>query len=317
MAINGVQFQKGLSMADFMDSYGTEEQCHAALVASRWPDGFVCPHCGQPKHSHFVRKGLEYWQCADCREQTTAICGTIFQATKLPLRRWFLAMHLLTQAKNNVSALELKRHLGVRYKTAWLMKHKLMQVMLEREESRRLDGRVEVDDAYLGGELVGGKPGRGSENKVSFIAAVQTTPAGHPVLACLKKLKFTKEEISKWAEQSLCATAHVVSDGLNCFPGVTVVGASHERSITGGGVASVKQEKFRAVNTFLGNLKTAFAGTFHSFDFAKYAHRYLAQVQYQFNRRFDLAVILARLLHASARTTARPERFIRQAELCG
>jgi ribosomal protein L37AE/L43A len=99
MAINGVQFQKGLSMADFMDSYGTEEQCHAALVASRWPDGFVCPHCRQPKHSHFVSKGLEYWQCADCREQTTAICGTIFQATKLPLRRWFLAMHLLTQGQ--------------------------------------------------------------------------------------------------------------------------------------------------------------------------------------------------------------------------
>jgi plasmid replication initiation protein len=70
---------------------------------------------------------------------------------------WFLAMHLLTQAKNNVSALELKRHLGVRYKAAWLMKHKLMQVMLLREAPRQLDGRVEIDDAYLGGELPGGQ----------------------------------------------------------------------------------------------------------------------------------------------------------------
>ena len=85
----------------------------------------------------------------------------------LPLTIWFLAMHLLTQAKNNVSALELKRHLGVRYKTAWLLKHKLMQVMSEREAPRQLDGRVEIDDAYLGGELPGGKSGRGSENKVS------------------------------------------------------------------------------------------------------------------------------------------------------
>jgi len=80
--------------------------------------------------------------------------GTIFQATKLPLTTWFLGMHLLTQAKNNVSALELTRHLDVRYKTAWLLKHKLMQVMTVREESRQLDGRVEIDDAYLGGELV-------------------------------------------------------------------------------------------------------------------------------------------------------------------
>lgn len=98
----------------------------------------------------------------------------------MPLMRWFVAMHLLTQTKNNVSALELKRHLGVCYKTAWLMKHKLMR---QREDSRVLDGRVEIDDAYLGGERTGGKRGRGSENKVPFIAAVQTTPDGHPLYA--------------------------------------------------------------------------------------------------------------------------------------
>jgi len=116
-------------------------------------------------------------------------------------------MHLFTQAKNSVSALELKRHLGVRYKCAWLMKHKLLQVMAEREESRQLDGRVEIDDAYLGGALPGGKRGRGSQNKVSFIAAVQTTETGHPVLVCLKKLAFTKEALAQWARKSLCASA--------------------------------------------------------------------------------------------------------------
>ena len=87
-------------------------------------------------------------------------------------------MHLMNQSKNKVSALELKRHLGVRYKAAWLMKHKLLQVMYLREDTRRLNGRVVVDDAYLGGRLPGGKRGRGSENKVSFIAAVQTDSAG-------------------------------------------------------------------------------------------------------------------------------------------
>lgn len=143
------------------------------------------------------------------------------------------------------------------------MKHKLMQVMLLREAARQLDGRVEVDDAYLGGELPGGKSGRGSENKVSFIAAVQTTPTGHAVLVCLRKLEFTKEAIAQWARTSLCASAQVVSDGLWCF---------------------------QAVNTLLGNLKTAFSGTYHSFDFVKYA-----QVQYRFNRRFDLRSILSRL----------------------
>ena len=94
--------------------------------------------------------------------KTAVMCGTIFEAAKLPLTTWFLAMHLLTQAKNNISALELKRHLGVRYKTVWLLKHQLMQVMSEREAPRQLDRRVEIDDAYLGGELPGGKSGRGA-----------------------------------------------------------------------------------------------------------------------------------------------------------
>jgi ribosomal protein L37AE/L43A len=317
MGINKVQFQKGLSMAGFLERYGTEEKCHAAVVALRWPKGFVCPECGETRHCTFERKGLTYWQCSACREQTTVLCGTIFEATKLPLSTWFLAMHLMTQAKNNVSALELKRHLGVRYRTAWLLKHKLMQVMSEREEPRQLDGRVEIDDAYLGGELPGGKSGRGSQNKVSFIAAVQTTETGQPLKVCLKKLEFTKQAIAEWAKTALASSARVVSDGLWCFQAVTVSGATHERTVTGGGPGSVKLEQFRAVNTFLGNLKTAYSGTYHAFDFAKYAHRYLAEVQYRFNRRFDLSSILKRLLVAAVITPPRPERFLRTAEHCG
>lgn len=317
MGINRVQFEKGLSMSGFMARYGTEEQCHAALVASRWPSGFVCPACGSTRHCHFKSKGLHYWQCSACREQTTVTCGTIFQATKLPLTVWFLGMHLLTQAKNNVSALELKRHLGVRYRTAWLLKHKLMQVMAEREEDRQLDGRVEIDDAYLGGELSGGKSGRGSENKVPFIAAVKTTEAGHPLRICLKKLEFTKEAVGDWAKKTLSASAHVVSDGLWCFRAVVTSGAQHERIVTGGGQESAKLESFRAVNTVLGNLKTAFSGTYHAFNFAKYADRYLAEVQFRFNRRVDLASILSRLVRAASTTAPRPERLIRMAEHCG
>ena len=76
--------------------------------------------------------------------------GTVFEHTKLPLSLWFLAIYLMTQSKNAVSCLELMRQLGVSYKTAWLMKYKLLQTMLVREEARRLDGRVEIDDAYSG-----------------------------------------------------------------------------------------------------------------------------------------------------------------------
>jgi hypothetical protein len=106
-----------------------------------------------------------------------------------------------------------------------------------------------------------------------------------------------------------------VSDGLWCFGGVKIVGAEHERIVTGGGAASVKLPQLKAVNTVLSNLKTALSGTYHAFNFAKYAHRYLAELQYRFNRRFNLATILARLLRAAAVTTPQPEHLLRRAEV--
>ena len=107
----------------------------------------------------------------------------------------------------------------------------------------------------------------------------------------------------------------MVSDGLGCFRGVRLVGADHEPTVTGGSAASVKLPQFKAVNTLLGNLKTALSGTDHAFDFVKYAHRYLAEAQYRFNRRFNLANILTRLLRAASTTSPRPAQFIRMAEV--
>jgi hypothetical protein len=219
-------------------------------------------------------------------------------------------MHLLTQAKNNVSALELRRHLGVCYKTAWLMKHKLMEVMRLREDARQLDGRVEIDDAYLGGERPEGKRGRGSENKVAFIAAVQTTDQGQAQYVCFSPQPFTTEAVAIFAAKSLATSAQVISDGLRCFGAVKIIGAEHERIVTGGGPRSVKLPQFKAINTVLGNLKTALSGTYHAFDFVKYAHRYLAEAQC----RFILAITLARLVHAASLTLPRSTPVIHLVE---
>jgi len=315
MAQNKVQFQPGRSMTDFFQNYGTPERCEQAVRASRWPQGFACPRCSQAEHSEFRRSGRLYFQCCACRYQSSLVAGTIFEFSKLPLPTWFLALHLMTQAKNNVAALELKRHLGVSYPTAWLMKHKIMEVMRIREDSRQLTGRIEIDDAYLGGEHHGGKAGRGSPNKVPMVAAVQTTPTGAPVLVCFSQRPFTKASIEEFAAKSLAAPATLVSDGLGCFTVVQGTGILHERHITGGGVASAKSPHFQAINIVLGNLKTAFSGTYHAFGFAKYSDRYLAQVQYLFNRRFDLRTILPRLIRAACATTACPLYRARRAEL--
>ncbi len=315
MAMNRVQFQPGLSMAEFMDRYGSEDKCEAALAASRWPKGFACPSCDGAARTSFRREGRLYWQCAGCGHQCSLTSGTIFAASKLPLTRWFLAMHLLTQAKNNVAALELKRHLGVCYRTAWLVKHKLMQVMQLREDSRQLTGRVEVDDAYLGGERSGGKRGRGSENKVPFIAAVQTTEGGQPHLVCFAPRPFTRESFGEFMAKSMVLPLTVVSDGLGCFTITPSMGAVHDRTVTGGGKQSVKLEQFGAVNTVLSNLKTALSGTYHAVKFAKYAARYLAEVQFRFNRRYDLRAILQGLVRAAIASPPHREATLRGAEV--
>lgn len=314
MAQNRVQYQRGLSMPEFFDCYGSPQQCEDVVRAWRWPEGFVCPRCQGVWHSEFRRKERLYFQCSGCRYQCSLVAGTIFESSKVPLPGWFLAMHLMTQAKNNVSALELKRHLGVSYPTAWLLKHKIMQVMMLREADRQLTGRVEIDDAYLGGEVQGGKAGRGSPNKVPFVAAVQTTESGQAIFMCLSQRPFTKESIQAFAEKSLAAPATLVSDGLGCFTAVRGSGILHQPHITGGGAASAKHPAFAAVNTALGNLKTSLAGTYHAFGFRKYAHRYLGQVQYLFNRRFNLRTILERLARASAQAAPCPLKLVRAAE---
>ena len=259
---------KGMSFEEFYKAYGTVEQCEEALVQSRWPQGYCCPRCNG-KRAALTYNGRRLWECLGCRYQCSSIAGTIFESTKLPLTKWFLAMFLMTQSKNSIATLELMRLVGVSYKTAWLLKHKLLEVMFQREAPRRLSGRIELDDAYLGGEHEG-KAGRGSENKVPFVAAVQTNSKNHPIAVRFDCVKgFTKEHIEKWSAIVLDTKAAVISDGLWCFRSVTATADTHERIICGSGRIAVKKPEFHWVNTLLGNLKTALSGTYHAFDFQK------------------------------------------------
>ena len=96
MPKNKIQFQKGLSLPSFLNSYGTQEQCKNAIFSMRWPQGFVCPECGCSNYYELTTRNL--YQCTACKRQTSLISGTIFEATKLKLTSWFLAIYLLTQS---------------------------------------------------------------------------------------------------------------------------------------------------------------------------------------------------------------------------
>lgn len=314
MPMNQIQFQPGLAMSEFYKQYGTESQCETALQNARWPHGFHCPSCGASAHCVLQSAARKMFQCNACHHQTSLIAGTVFQGTKLGLTVWFLAIYLISQAKTGLSALALKRHLGVSYPTAWLIHHKLMQAMVEREELYILEGPILVDDAYLGGELSGGKAGRGSENKVPFVAAVSLSADGHPLRTKLSPVAgFTLKAIEQWAATHVSPDSTVFSDGLACFTAVTVAGCTHQPTIVNGRKPKDLPE-FKWINTILGNLKTSLTGSHHAFDFRKYAARYLAAFAYRFNRRFDLSTLHQRLLVAAAHCGARPQHVIRLAE---
>ena len=314
MAMNRVQFQPGLSLPAFHGQFGTETQCEAALELARWPQGFHCPKCGEPDH-YLLKIGThKMFQCKSCRQQTSLTAGTLFQATHLPLTIWFLAIYLISQAKTGLSSLALKRQLGVSYPTAWLIQQKLMQAMVERDSCYTLSGTVQMDDAYLGGELAGGKAGRGSENKVPFVAAVSLDTEGHPMYVKMTPVPgFTSKAISDWAIENLNPNCTVISDGLACFAGVIDAGCQHKPVIVNGRKPKDLPE-FNWINTVLGNLKTSMGGAYHAFNFAKYGTRYLGAFVYRFNRRFHLDTLPARLLVAAVTISPRSAVWLRQAE---
>lgn len=314
MPKNTIQFQRGLGLHEFLEKYGTEVQCQQALYQLRWPTGYICPECGNTTGCEL--KSRKIYQCHKCHHQSSLIAGTIFHGTKLPLKKWFLAIYLLTQRKKSTSALQLSREIGVNYNTAWKLKHKLMQVMMERQSNYKLAGRIEMDDAYIGGEKPG-KRGRGSRNKIPFVAAVETTQDGRPMKIHLRRVRsFHRAEIARYAKSSLVVGSTVFSDGLHCFRAVTDAACAHIPIVTGGGRKSTQLSTFKWVNTLLGNVKNALLGTFHAIR-KKHVPRYLAEFEYRFNRRFDLPIMIDRLIYVALRTPPMPYRFLKMAEVYG
>lgn len=315
--MNAVQFQKGLSLTEFQARYGTEAGCEQALETSRWPAGFCCPKCGQRAHRRFRRQSRLYLECTECHHQTSLIANTIFASSKLTLRLWFQAIYVLTQTKNNVAALELKRHLGVCYRTAWRLKHKLMQVMQSREEGRTLSGLIQMDDAYLGGERMGGKAGRGSENKQAFVIAVSTTTDHRPLRVVIRTVSsFTTAAMTRFYTHHVVSGSDVYSDGLASFAVAEQHDLAHSVIKAQSPRTAAKIPAMRWVNTVLSNVKRSLDGTYHAIKFKKYAQRYLNEATWRFNRRTDLHGLLGRLLNHAAQCAPNPENMLRKPPQC-
>ena len=210
MANQQIQFQPGMSIPEFLSRFGTEAKCVEAVKLARWPDGFRCPRCAVGQHYVVGHGARKLFQCCGCRHQASLTAGSLMEHTKLPLTTWFLSIYLISQAKTGLSALALKRQLGVSYPTAWLLHQRINCAMAQQDSTHRLGGTVQLDDAYLGGERAGGKAGRGSENKVPFVAAVSVDGSGHPLYVKLNLVSgFKSQAIAHWAKVNLMPALEV------------------------------------------------------------------------------------------------------------
>jgi transposase-like protein len=155
------------------------EKAREYLEQKRWPNGVACPHCGsltvyklkaKAESKRPVRNGV--YKCKDCRQQFTVTVGTIFEDSHIPLNKWLMAIQLLCSSKKGMSAHQLHRMLGVTYKSAWFMAHRIRYAMTQPPVVDKLQGVVEADETYIGGKSHG-KRGRGSENKTPVFALVE------------------------------------------------------------------------------------------------------------------------------------------------
>jgi hypothetical protein len=178
-----------------------------------------------------------------------------------------------------------------------------------------LQGKVQIDDADLGGECPGATAGRGSENKMAIVAASSLNAERNPIHAKISPVTgFASEALSDWARKHLSSSCSVLSDGLACFRSVVAAGCNHTAVVTGRRHPNDLPE-FRWINILLGNLKTSFSGTFHAFNSGKYGKRYLGGFCFLFNRRFKMAAMTERIANTVCVCKPCPERALRAAEL--
>jgi transposase-like protein len=307
-----IHFQPGVSLFEFQMQYGSEERCREHLFHLKWPKGYHCPKCGHKKY--YAVRSRALYQCCHCRYQASLLSGTIFSSTKLPLTIWFLAIYLVSQSKEGISSLKLRRFLGISHNAAMRIKHKLQMVMKRADDARPLRGFVQLDDVYWGGKRSGGKRGRGAEGKTPFVAALQRNAKGHPIFIRFSRVSsFSSNEMLRWGHKHLDAKSLVVSDGLACFKSLNNIGHFHFYVKTTGRYGRSGFTFFEWLNTIIGNVKNSIIGTYHGMNH-KHLPRYLGEFCYRFNRRFKLRRLLNSLFYHSAQSRPIPGHELRLAE---
>lgn len=263
-----------------IERYGTEDKCREFLEELRWPHGVECPRCFTRDAAKI--KDRPQWRCKSCDYRFSVTVGTVFADSHLPLWKWFLAAYMVIESKKGISAKQLQRTLGVTYKTAWYLGHRIRSAM-EEDSPVPLAGIVEVDETYVGGY----SPDKGQgpfTNKTLVLGAVARD--GEVRMKVQRGRDSRKRETYRQFVKDTIAdeATHIFTDAANAWGDLSDADTAHEK------VSHRTEEWVRAqvhTNTVEGVwslLKRSVVGTYHQLS-SKHLPAYLDEIAFRFNNR--------------------------------
>ncbi len=265
-----------MNLMKLMEAYDTDSECRTALEQLRWPDGVRCPRCeGEKVYRAEHQRARQQFDCASCGYQFSVTAGTIFHDSKLGLPRWFVATYLMCESKKGISANQMKRTLGVSYKTAWYLCHRIRAAMKE-VDPRPLTGVIEADETWIGGRNRG--PGKWRENKTMVLGAVER---GGSVRLRVDKRRPTKKVIHEFLDENVGDLEALYTDEHGAYDDF----AENHQS-----VVHHKEEWVRGdvhtqtVESVWSLFKRSIIGSYHQLS-EKHLDAYLDEFEWRFNNR--------------------------------
>jgi transposase-like protein len=267
-----------MNLVKLIERFGSEDRCRDYLEALRWPEGIRCQNCGSDSISRI--KTRNQLDCNGCRTRFSVKSGTVFHDSHLPLWKWFLATYLMVESKKGMSANQLKRTLGVSYKTAWYLCHRIRWAMGE-SAIEQLHGTVEVDETYVGGKTR--YPMGRLENKTMVLGAIERN--GRVVFRVEGRSQATKEKLQRFVRDVVADDAEAIyTDQHYGYQGIgdedtkhETVNHSHEEWVRG----EVSTQNIENVWSLLDR---SIMGSFHQLS-TKHLPAYLDEISFRFNNR--------------------------------
>ena len=286
-----------LTLDTIARQYADEGKAYEFIESLRWPDGPICPHCGgrdayflQPRGDRYTRTGhataRRVWKCSKCRKQFSVLIGTIFEGTKIPLYKWFLAIYKMCAGKNGVAAHELHRDLEITYKSAWFMAHRIRKAMEREPLNGKLRGIIEADETYVGGKPRYKAPNRREaalrriESKTPVVTLVQR---GGEVRSQVMK-PVTSANLGEVLRENVDADATLMTDASHLYSPIGREFAAHETVDHGIDEYARGEAHVNTAEGYFSQLKRSIDGTHHHVS-AHHLHRYVSEFDYRYNTR--------------------------------